>query len=171
MSDPPDIRVLDPFPAAAVEALAQESTREGFRFVRRLVDEHASGQVRFDGPGEVLLGVFAGAELVAVGGVTRDPYGGEANVGRVRHVYVRPDRRRRGVGERLLAALEAHARGHFTALVLRTDTTAAAGFYAALGYRALPPGGTATHRRELGPPSPPASSPPPESNPSTAGAR
>jgi GNAT superfamily N-acetyltransferase len=171
MDDPLDIRALDPFPAAAVELLAQAGAREGFRFVRRLVDEHASGQVRFDGPGEVLLGVFASAELVAVGGVTRDPYGGDANVGRVRHVYVRPDRRRRGVGARLLAALEAHARGHFTSLVLRTDTGAAARFYAALGYRALPPGGTATHRRELGPPSPPASSLKAESKSSTAGAR
>ena len=143
------IRPLIPFPAAAVDALAEEGAREGFRFVRRLLDEHASGQVRFDGPGEALLGVLDGDELVAIGGVTRDPYGGDADVGRVRHVYVRPSHRRGGVGARLLAALEAHARRHFTALVLRTDTAAAAGFYEALGYEPLPPGGTATHRREL----------------------
>lgn len=146
-----DIRVLHPFPAAAVEALARESAREGFRFVRRLLDERASGQARFEGPGEVLLGAFAGAELVAVGGVTRDPYGGEPDVGRVRHVYVHPSHRRRGVGRALLAALEAHARAHFAALVLRTDAEATARFYAALGYRALAAGGTATHLRDLRP--------------------
>ncbi len=143
------IHPLDPLPIRAIATLAEESMREGFRFVRRLLDEHASGQVRFDGPGEVLLGVFDGDELVAVGGVTRDPYGGDATVGRVRHVYVHPSHRRRGVGAGLIAALEAHARGHFTALVLRTDTEAAARFYEALGYAPLPPGGTATHRREL----------------------
>jgi len=142
MSDPLDIRVLDPFPAAAVESLARESTREGFRFVRRLVDEQASGEARFDRPGEVLLGVFNGEELVAIGGVTRDPYGGDASVGRLRHVYVRAAHRRRGVGQALIRALEAHAREHFAALVLRTDTGAAARFYAALGYRALAAGGT-----------------------------
>ncbi|HET7234756.1 MAG TPA: GNAT family N-acetyltransferase [Longimicrobium sp.] len=151
MSHPPEIRVLDPFPAAAVESLAAESVREGFRFVRRLMDEHASGQVRFDRPGEVLLGVYDGPELVAIGGVTHDPYGGDASVGRVRHVYVHPAHRRRGVGAALVGALEARAHGRFTALVLRTDTAPAARFYAALGYRALAGGGTATHRRELPP--------------------
>jgi|GEM_PF-191915 len=159
MSDPLDIRVLDPFPAAAVEALARESAREGFRFVRRLVDEHAAGDVRFDGPGEVLLGVFEGDELVAIGGITRDPYGGDANVGRVRHVYVRAAHRRRGIGEALVRALEAHARAHFAALVLRTDTDAAARFYAALGWRTLAAGGTATHGRDLGPAGEPSPSP------------
>jgi GNAT superfamily N-acetyltransferase len=128
-----------------------EGTREGFRFPRRLVDEHASGRVRFDGPGEVLLGVFEGDELVAVGGVTRDPYGGADDVGRIRHVYVRVAHRGRGIGATLVRALEAHARGRFSALTLRTDTEAASRFYAALGYRALPAGGTATHRRELEP--------------------
>ena len=144
------IQPLDPFPIDTLKPLVDEGTAEGFRFLRRLVDEHASGEVRFDAAGEVLLGMFEEDELVAVGGVTRDPYGGDGSVGRVRHVYVRAAHRRRGVGERLVAALEAHARGHFTALVLRTDTEAAARFYAALGYRALAAGGTATHRRELG---------------------
>lgn len=145
------IRPLDPLPIDTLKPLVDEGTAEGFRFLRRLVDEHASGQVRFDGAGEALLGAFDGDALVAVGGVTRDPYGGDDGVGRIRHVYVRAAHRRRGVGERLMAALEAHARGHFAALVLRTDTEAAGRFYAALGYRALAAGGTATHRRELGP--------------------
>jgi GNAT superfamily N-acetyltransferase len=145
------IRPLHPLPIDTLKPLVDEGTREGFRFLRRLVDEHAAGQVRFDAAGEVLLGAFEGDELVAVGGVTRDPYGGDDGVGRVRHVYVRRAHRRRGVGERLVAALEAHAREHFSALVLRTDTEAAAAFYAALGFHPLPPGGTATHRRALGP--------------------
>jgi GNAT superfamily N-acetyltransferase len=143
------IRILDPLPAAAVEVLADESTREGFRFVRRLLDEHGAGEVRFDGPGEVLLGVYDGADLIAIGGVTRDPYGDDPSVGRVRHVYVRVSHRRGGIGARLIAALEERARVHFAALVLRTDTEAAARFYEALGYVPLAPGGTATHRREL----------------------
>jgi GNAT superfamily N-acetyltransferase len=143
------IRPLDPLPTDTLQPLVDEATREGFRFPRRLVDEHASGQVRFDGAGEVLLGVFDGDELVAVGGVTRDPYGDADDIGRVRHVYARAAHRRRGVGAMLVRALEAHARGHFSTLTLRTDTEAAANFYATLGYESLPPGGPATHRRAL----------------------
>lgn len=45
--------------------------------------------------------------------------------------------------------LEETAEQHYHALVLRTDSRDAALFYQALGYRSLPPGGTATHRREL----------------------
>jgi len=146
------IRPLDPFPTDLLKPLVAEGEREGFRFPRRLVDEHASGRVRFDAPGEVLLGVFEGDELVAFGGVTRDPYGDADGAGRIRHVYVRAAHRRRGIGARLMRALEAHARRHFSTLTLRTDTEAAARFYSALGFDALPPGGTATHRRELGPP-------------------
>jgi GNAT superfamily N-acetyltransferase len=146
------IQPLDPLPADLLTPLVDEGAREGFRFPRRLVEEHASGEVRFDGAGEVLLGVFDGDELVAVGGVTRDPYGDADDVGRVRHVYVRAAHRRRGIGAMLMRALEAHARRHFSTLTLRTDTEAAARFYAALGFDALAPGGTATHRRELGPP-------------------
>ena len=145
------IQPLDPLPIDALKPLVDEGTHEGFRFPRRLVDEHASGRVRFDGAGEVLLGVFDGDALVGVGGVMRDPYGDADDVGRIRHVYVRAAHRGRGIGAMLVRALEAHARGHFSALTLRTDTEAAARFYAALGYRALAAGGTATHRRELGP--------------------
>jgi GNAT superfamily N-acetyltransferase len=142
---------LDPLPIDTLKPLVDEGTREGFRFPRRLVDEHVSGAVRFDVAGEVLLGVFEGDALVAVGGVTRDPYGDSDETGRIRHVYVRATHRGRGIGAMLMRALEAHARRHFSALTLRTDTEAAARFYAALGYRTLAAGGTATHRRELGP--------------------
>jgi GNAT superfamily N-acetyltransferase len=145
------IRPLDPLPIDALKPLVDEGTHEGFRFPRRLVDEHASGEVRFDGAGEVLLGVFDADELVAVGGVTRDPYGDADDAGRIRHVYVRAAHRRRGIGALLVRALEAHAGRHFSTLTLRTDTEAAARFYAALGYRALDAGSTTTHRRELGP--------------------
>ena len=144
-----EIRELHSLPRTALAPLVAESEREGFQFLRRLVDDYDAGRVRFDGPGETLLGAYRGSELIAVGGVTVDPYSADSAVGRIRHVYVRRSERRAGVGRHLLAALEAHARGHFRALVLRTDAAAATRFYVALGYAPLPPGGTATHRREL----------------------
>lgn len=137
-------------PAPAFLApLVVASEAEGFRFLRRLVREWEIGAGRFAGPGEILLGVVDGPAWVAIGGLTADPYSTEDGLGRLRHVYVRPDARRSGVGRMLVEALEARARPQFAALALRTDSEPAARFYEALGYRRLPPGGTATHRRDL----------------------
>jgi GNAT superfamily N-acetyltransferase len=142
-------QALDPSRIDILAPLLDESTREGFGFLRRLVEEHASGAVRFDAAGDLLLGVFDGVELVGVGGVTRDPYADADDVGRIRHVYVRRSHRRRGVGAALVRALDEHAQRHFTTLRLRTDTEGASAFYAALGFATLTPGGTATHARIL----------------------
>jgi GNAT superfamily N-acetyltransferase len=142
-----EMRRLDALTALA--PLVAASAGEGFRFLERLCREWMAGEARFDGPGEVLLGAYRGPALVAVGGVTRDPYGGDPDVGRLRHLYVAPEARRQGTGASLVRALEDAARPHFRALVLRTDTAQAARFYEALGYQRLPTGGTATHRREL----------------------
>jgi GNAT superfamily N-acetyltransferase len=139
-----------PSPALLAPLLAA-SEAEGFGFLRRLAREWESGGGRFDGPGEVLLGICDGPAWLAVGGLTADPYSPEAGLGRLRHIYVRADVRRSGLGRMLVEALEAHARPRFRALVLRTDTESAARFYETLGYRRLPPDGTATHRRDLAP--------------------
>lgn len=146
-----ELRPIRDLPADALAPLLAESGAEGFRFVARLAAEWADVASRHDGPGELLLGGYDGARLVAVGGITPDPYGGDPDVGRLRRVYVLPEWRRHGVGRRLVRALEAAAAGRYRALVLRTDTAAAARFYESLGYHPLPDGGTATHRRDLAP--------------------
>lgn len=135
---PPDWREVEP--------LIAESQREGFRFLARLRAEHASGAARFDGPGEALLGVHVDGEMVAVGGVSADPYEAGDRVGRIRHVFVSRGHRRHGVGRMLLAALVDAARPHYDVLTLRTDTAAAARFYEALGFTPVPDHPHHTHR-------------------------
>jgi ribosomal protein S18 acetylase RimI-like enzyme len=136
-------------PTDALAPLLVASTAEGFRFVERLVREWQECNARFDGPGELLLAAYQGTSIVAIGGLTADPYTNEPALGRLRHLYVRPDTRRRGIGKRLVQALERAAQETYCALVLRADTQTAGRFYEALGYTPLPVGGTATHRREL----------------------
>src|SRR5687768_15110823 len=92
---------LLPPPWRALQPLIEESRGEGFRFLVRLRSEFRDGSNRFDAPGEVLLGGFQGAELVAVGGLNRDPYAPEPRVGRLRHLYVRRAFRGKGVGRAL----------------------------------------------------------------------
>jgi GNAT superfamily N-acetyltransferase len=142
---------IQTLPTSALASLLAASAAEGFRFVERFAREWEEGKTRFDRPGELFLAAYdgAGASVIAIGGVTADPYTGDPTLGRLRHLYVRPDARRRGIGSQLVQALERDAQGNYRALVLRTDTATAARFYEELGYTPLPSGGTATHRRDL----------------------
>ena len=142
---------IQTLPTSAIALLLAASTAEGFRFVERFAREWKEGKTRFDRRGELFLAAYdgAGTSVIAIGGLTADPYTNGTALGRLRHLYVRPDARRRGIGRRLVQILEHAAEGEYRALVLRTDTATGARFYEQLGYTPLPPGGTATHRREL----------------------
>ena len=140
---------IETLPTDALAPLLAASIDEGFHFVERLVREWQEGKECFNRPGELLLAAYQGTNIIAIGGLTADPYSDEPAIGRLRHIYVRPDARRRGIGRRLVQLLEQAAQRTYRALVLRTDTPIAARFYEGLGYTPLSPGGTATHRREL----------------------
>ncbi|MBK8134867.1 MAG: GNAT family N-acetyltransferase [Chloroflexi bacterium] len=139
------IRAIGTLTVEQITPLIIASETEGHNFVRRLWDEYASGENRFDSEGSVLFGVFDGEELVAIGGLHRDPYVDIAGVARIRHVYVAKGYRRSGVGRRLMAALIEHARGRFGLLTLRTMTEEGAAFYSSLGFRSDPLHESATH--------------------------
>ncbi len=115
-------------------ALVAAARSEGFTFMDRLVNHWSSGKNRFDQPGECYFTVRFGGRLVAAGGLNRDPYGDDARIGRVRHVYVLPEARRSGAGTALLMAITTAARRQFKLLRLRTNTDRGAAFYEALGF-------------------------------------
>jgi len=125
--------------------LVEGSERAGTRFVRRLVEEWASGANRFDRPGEALFAAWLDGGLVGVCGLNIDPYAAAAGVGRVRHLYVLAAHRRHGVGEQLVGAIVAAARGRFHTLRLRTTNPAAARLYERLGFRATGDVADCTH--------------------------
>lgn len=119
---------------------------EGFPFLSRLAVEHAQGDFYRDDA--VLFGVFEGAKLLGVGGVTPDPYTPDPSVGRIRHVYVLPEARRRGVARELLACLVASAPLQYRRLRLRTLTEGGAAFYRSCGFtETLEPDATHTLTR------------------------
>jgi GNAT superfamily N-acetyltransferase len=115
-------------------ALRAEARREGFDFIERLVTDWESGANRFDGPGEVLAGCVGGGQLIAVGGLNRDPYLGDPRVGRLRRVYVREAWRNQKLGTTLVLWLLEAARGCFTAVRLRAENPGAARLYERLGF-------------------------------------
>jgi len=95
-------QVLEALPVG-FDALRAEARAEGYRFVERLAGDWASGELRFDRPGEVLLAAYAGNKLAAIGGLTLDPV--LPATLRVRRFYVRERDRRSGIGRRLATAL------------------------------------------------------------------
>ncbi|MBV7378648.1 GNAT family N-acetyltransferase [Maritimibacter dapengensis] len=117
---------------------------EGFRFLDRLDRDWRDGIQRFDAPGETLLAVLRGSDLVAIGGLTVDPYPPDRSTGRIRHVYVRPSARRQGIASELVHQLLDHARGVFPLVRLRTDTAQGVYFYDAVGF-GRSSSSTATH--------------------------
>jgi GNAT superfamily N-acetyltransferase len=137
------------FDEALFAPLIADAEAEGRHFVRRLAEEWRDGTLRFDRPGELLLGARAGSRLLGVGGLSLDPYQPEEGLGRVRHLYVAAEARRQGIGRALMLAILGHARGRFRRLRLLTTTPDAARFYERLGFQASP-GARQSHVLELG---------------------
>jgi GNAT superfamily N-acetyltransferase len=112
-----------------IQGLMVESQAEGFRFLKRLVDDYHSGVNRFEHVGEALMVARSQGRVIAIGGINNVD-----GVGRLRRFYVTGQYRRAGVGRQLLKELELHAATSFADLVLFTDTTEASQFYEANGY-------------------------------------
>ena len=122
--------------APGLLSLKGPSEAEGYRFVARLLADARSGDNRFDRPGEVFLGAFADGRLVGCGGLNVDPYA-TASIGRVRHVYVAAEARRRGVASRLVQRLLDRGFKHFPEIRLRVSDARAASFYEAIGFQKI----------------------------------
>jgi GNAT superfamily N-acetyltransferase len=133
MIDRIEITRLSALPSG-IEALRTNAARQGFRFVERLVSAWTSGANTFSQPGERFLGAFSEDRLVGLGGLNRDPYAADPAVGRIRHLYVNQDCRRRGIGRAIVDRLLGEAIQTFRAVRLRTDSEAAAAFYLRCGF-------------------------------------
>jgi GNAT superfamily N-acetyltransferase len=116
----------------AIARLAEISRAEGFPFVERLVREWETGENRFARPGEVFLGSYVDDVLVGFGGLNCDPYSGDPDEGRIRHVYFDPSVRGLGLGGVLVRELVRRAEPAF--LRLRLVTRQAGPFYEHLGF-------------------------------------
>jgi GNAT superfamily N-acetyltransferase len=131
------------------DALVAESESAGYRFVRRLADEWASGANRFDRPGEALFAAWMNGRLIGACGLNVDPHTPARGVGRVRHLYVLADCRRSGIGRRLVEQVLGAARGRFDRLRLSTQNPAAAQLYERLGFERRLGAADHTHLMEL----------------------
>lgn len=114
--------------------LVAASLREEFFGVQRLSNDWHQGSNRFAERGEALFEARLERRLVAICGLNQDPYSALDAVGRLRHLYVAPDRRRLGVGKVLTTVVLSYAASSFRTVRLRTDRPDADRFYLALGF-------------------------------------
>jgi len=124
-------------PVPGMDILSAEAHNEGYNFVDTLIDQWASGENRFEAPGEVLCGHLDQGFLVAVGGLTHDPFINQLDTGRIRRVYVRSAWRNQGVGKALVATLLNHARKNFRCVRLRAENNDASRLYERMGFRPI----------------------------------
>ncbi|MFD0678322.1 MULTISPECIES: GNAT family N-acetyltransferase [unclassified Paenibacillus] len=114
--------------------LVEESASEGFRHIKRLVNDYETGANKFDKEGEALFIAYQNNEIVGVCGLNRDPYVKSKEVGRVRWLYISPRVRRLGIGRTLMDSVITEARKKYKMLVLRTDNPIADVFYLSIGF-------------------------------------
>ncbi len=118
-----------------LELILEESQAQGFRMVRRLVDEWRSGVMSFSGPKELLLAHVDGRRVLGIGGICEEPYLHLPQYGRIRHLYVVKSSRKQGIGRLLLTQILEFARTHYELVTTRTPKDGSAdGFYERLGF-------------------------------------
>lgn len=123
-----------------IAELLDAAEREGFRFIRRLADDWASG------PREAFFVARVDGRLAGVCGVNVDPYAGSPDIARLRHLYVLPGFRRGGIGRALTnVAIEFAFNAGYRVIRLRTDTAEAAAFYERCGFTRVHGDAACTH--------------------------
>jgi GNAT superfamily N-acetyltransferase len=116
-----------------ISHLITESEEEGFRHIKRLVDEYTNNRNRFEKQAEALFLAVYHDKVVGICGLNQE-YLLSDRVGRVRRLYVSKDFRRLGIARILMKAVIEVARKHFDVVVLKTDNPVADKFYRSLGF-------------------------------------
>lgn len=129
-------------------ALKTESMASGFNLLRRLEENWLNGQNRFDKPEEKLFGFYADDSLIAVCGLNQDPYTSSVRAGRLRHLYVGIEWRKRQIGSALLSALLEGSNDWFNFINTNAPESAHA-FYKRAGFIQITDTDKVTHRLYL----------------------
>lgn len=137
-----------PLPEAVI-ALVQRGVEEGEQFLSRLQSEWADPEGPYAAPRALLVVATVDGEAAGIAGLIRDPFLNDPRTGRLRHVYVAPPFRRRGVAEAMVRTCLASAQPAFNRVRLRTANPHAAQLYERYGFVARPDEPDATHVLDL----------------------
>lgn len=117
----------------AFEPLRAQAETEGYLFLNRLSERWRGGA--YDGDARAnLRAVLDGGALVALGAQTGDEYDPHPEHRRIRHFYVAPDYRRRGVGRGLAETLTQDAFALAPRLHVRATHPLSTAFWDRMGF-------------------------------------
>lgn len=118
-----------------LEELSQNALEDGYRIVRKTIDQWIDGSNRFSDKREVLYGIKDKDKFIAIGGFNVDPYIMDDDVGRVRHIYVHTDYRNQGIATFLFQKIMNEKAHFFKVVRLSTKNEAAMELYESYGFR------------------------------------
>jgi GNAT superfamily N-acetyltransferase len=139
-----EITAVEGMLPADLHRLGPSATEEAIRTIDVVLEQWASGENRFDKPGEALLVARVDGELAGIGGITRDYNFADAL--RMRRFYVLPERRGLGLARMVAERLLLRARAHTSWVTLRAGSPQAGRFWEHLGFTPVP---LTTHTHEM----------------------
>ncbi|RSL33091.1 GNAT family N-acetyltransferase [Salibacterium salarium] len=140
------IKRIDTMQKKEWEQLMEESRTEGIRHLTKVEREYAIGETLELNRGEALFGAYhMDGNLLAIGGLSKDPYSNDEETGRIRRLYVSPSYRQKGMGSQLLGKIMEYAAYHYEWLVVMADTPRASQFYFSQGFLETVDHAYATH--------------------------
>ena len=118
-----------------LEKLAEDALQDGYKIVRRTIDQWKSGENQFKSYQEVLYGVKVAEEIVAIGGINIDPYLMDEDIGRLRHFYVHRVYRNKGIATTLLNKILEEKAAHYMVIRLTARNEVAMQLYEDYGFK------------------------------------
>ena len=116
-----------------IEELRNESKKEGYNLIERLINDFISGKNKFNRLGEVLIVYEVGGKIIGVCGLNVDPANLER--GRIRRLYVLPQYRNKGIGRKLVRELINYSTKNFKSVSVNIGDLKISKFYEELGFK------------------------------------
>lgn len=116
-----------------IEELRNESKKEGYNLIEKLINDFISGKNKFNKPGEALIVYEVGGKIIGVCGLNIDPADPER--GRMRRLYVLPQYRKKGIGRELVQELIDHSTKNFKSVSVNIGNFDISKFYEGLGFK------------------------------------
>ena len=118
-----------------LEKLAKDALEDGYKIVRKTIDQWKDGTNRFSDYREVLYGAKKDGNIIAIGGINIDPYLMDEDIGRLRHVYVHRNYRNQGIAKALLEKVLEEKSQYYRVLRLIARNEVAMQLYEEYGFK------------------------------------
>ena len=129
----PKIRYVNNLLAEDISKLREESIKEGFNIINRLINDYKSGKNKFNQKGEALIVCEIDDKIVGICGLNIDPI--NTKRARIRRLYVLPQFRNKKIGKKLVVELINYSINYFKTVSVNIGELNISKFYENLGFK------------------------------------